>query len=141
VSQKEEADHSLPYMLAVAALDRELGPEQYLPERIRAGDVQSLLRRVEVTPLEAYSKRFPEEMPTTVRLRIKDGRAFETAQRDYEGFFTRPMSWNQVVEKFERLSEPFTDQGLRRDLVLTVEHLESEPVERLTGLLSHVSLP
>ena len=45
---KEEADHSLPYMVAVALLDGEVTPAQYLPERIVREDVQRLLRQVAV---------------------------------------------------------------------------------------------
>ena len=50
VATKEEADHSLPYLLAVALLDGQVLPEQYRPQRITADDVQALLRRVEVRP-------------------------------------------------------------------------------------------
>src|SRR5437764_2572860 len=50
IHTKEEADHSLPYLLAVAMLDGQVLPEQYLPDRIAADDVQDLLRRVEVRP-------------------------------------------------------------------------------------------
>src|ERR1043166_7465543 len=48
VGTKEEADHSLPYLVAVALLDGEVMPEQYRPARIRRDDVQALLRRVTV---------------------------------------------------------------------------------------------
>ena len=48
IATKEEADHSLPYLLAVALLDGQVLPEQFRPERIAAPDVQELLRRVEV---------------------------------------------------------------------------------------------
>ncbi len=50
IRTKEEADHSLPYMLAVAILDGQVMPEQYAPERILRDDVQHLLRRVIVRP-------------------------------------------------------------------------------------------
>ena len=36
IATKEEADHSLPYLLAVALLDGQVLPEQYRPERIAA---------------------------------------------------------------------------------------------------------
>ena len=49
VRTKEEADHSLPYMIAVAFLDGEVQPQQYAPERISAADVQALLRKVTIT--------------------------------------------------------------------------------------------
>src|SRR6516165_2951306 len=63
VRTKEEADHSLPYMLAVALIDGEVQPEQYAPDRIAASDVQSLLRRVTVIPVDALTARFPQLMP------------------------------------------------------------------------------
>src|SRR6266849_5115893 len=53
VRTKEEADHSLPYMVAVALLDGEVTPAQYVPERIVREDVQSLLRKVTIRPDEA----------------------------------------------------------------------------------------
>src|SRR3989337_1030386 len=43
VQTKEDADHSLPYILAVAALDRKVMPAQYAEARIGRDDVQSLL--------------------------------------------------------------------------------------------------
>ena len=52
VSTKEQADHSLPYMLAVAILDGQVMPEQYEQERIRRADVQALLGKVSVQPGE-----------------------------------------------------------------------------------------
>src|SRR5699024_10772912 len=45
IRYKEEADHSLPYMLAVAYLDGGVMPEQYMPERIMRDDVQDLLQK------------------------------------------------------------------------------------------------
>ena len=40
IRTKEQADHSLPYLLAVALLDGQVLPEQFAPERIVAPDVQ-----------------------------------------------------------------------------------------------------
>src|SRR5207249_4491286 len=59
VHTKEAADHSLPYLVAVAILDGEVMPAQYRPTRIRSDDVQALLLRVAVRPDDAFSRRFP----------------------------------------------------------------------------------
>jgi 2-methylcitrate dehydratase len=138
VSTKEEADHSLPYMVAVAVLDGEVTPAQYRPERIAASDVQALLRRVVVRPADDLSGRFPDEMPCRVRVILRDGRRLETAKRDYEGFVTRPMTWERVTEKFTQLAAPHTGPALRRDLLETVAHLEAVRVRDLCGLLARV---
>ena len=55
VDTKEEADHSLPYLIAVALIDGEVTPSQFTEERIHRKDVQQLLRKVEVSADPEYS--------------------------------------------------------------------------------------
>jgi len=138
VRTKEEADHSLPYMIAVALLDDQVMPEQYGPERIQRQDVQALLRKVTVRAREDLSRRFPGEMPCRIRISLRDGRALVKEKRDYEGFHSRPMRWETVVHKFERLSEPYTQASLRREIVEAVANLETIKVIELTRLLARV---
>lgn len=138
VETKEEADHSLQYMVAVAILDGQVMPEQYLPGRIQRPDVQDLLRRVSVRPNEEFSRRFPAEMPCRITVALKNGDSISAEKRDYEGFVTRPMRWETVVGKFNRLSATFVDEALRQDLIAAVDGLESIRVAELTKLLEQV---
>jgi 2-methylcitrate dehydratase len=138
VRTKEEADHSLPYIIAVAILDDQVMPEQYLPERIERPDVQSLLRKIRVRPSANYSRRFPEEMPCHITVALNDGRVLTKEKQDYEGFLSRPMSWETVARKFERLSAPYADQGLRREIIDAVDNLDAIRAHDLTRLLSRV---
>lgn len=87
VRTKEEADHSLPYLAAVAMLDGRVMPDQYRPARIRREDVQALLRKVSVRPSAAYSRRFPELMPCRIRVSLSDDRILVKEKQDYEGFY------------------------------------------------------
>jgi 2-methylcitrate dehydratase len=135
VRTKEEADHSLPYMVAVALLDGDVSPTQYATERIVREDVQNLLRKVTIQPDETLSKRFPAEMPCHITITLKDGRTLDIEKQDYEGFYTRPMSWEKAVAKFERLATPYTNTTQRASIVEMVAHLESKEVAQLTGLL------
>ena len=139
VRTKEEADHSLPYMAAVALLDNQVMPEQYRPERINRQDVQDLLRKIKVSPSEEYSRRFPDEMPCRLLVTLRDGRILTKEKRDYEGFHTRPMVWETVVRKFEGLSASYADPPLRKKIVDAVARLEEIHVSDLTGLLGQVS--
>jgi 2-methylcitrate dehydratase len=139
VGTKEQADHSLPYVLAVALLDGQLMPAQYAPDRIVAPDVQDLLRRVTIRPDHALSARFPEEMPCRVAITLKDGRRFELEARDYEGFHTRPATWEGVRAKFERLAEPFASAEVRAAIVEAVMGLEALKVADLTKPLGEIS--
>lgn len=141
VRTKEEADHSLPYLVASAIVDGEVMPRQYLPEYIKRQVVQVLLRNVTVRSNEAYSRRFPEEMPCRVTVRLQDGRVLTKEGRDYEGFHTRPITWETALAKFEQLSEPYAPASLRRDIADATAHLEKIEISRLTGLLAQVTTP
>ncbi len=141
VRTKEEADHSLPYMVAVALLDGDVAPAQYEPERIARKDVQTLLRKVIIQPDEALSKRFPAEMPCRIQIILKDGRTLNAEKHDYEGFYTRPLSWAQATAKFERLAASHTTTEQRAAIAETVEHLETKDVAQLTELLRVAVVP
>ncbi len=135
VRTKEGADHSLPYMIAVAVLDGQVMPEQYRPARIVSGDVQSLLRKVKIKPSLEYSQRFPDEMACRITVNLRDGRKIIREKRDYEGFLTRPMSWETAVRKFEQLVSSHIERLLREEIIDAVSRLESLQVSDLTRLL------
>ncbi|TAK28656.1 MAG: MmgE/PrpD family protein [Chloroflexota bacterium] len=140
VRTKEEADHSLQYMVAVAILDGQVMPPQYAPGRIQREDVQVLLHKVFVRPSDAFSQRFPQEMPCRLTVTLGDGRVVSKEMRDYEGFFSRPMSWETTVQKFEQLATPYADASLRGQIVDTVGRLEEINVVDLTTLLAKVRI-
>jgi 2-methylcitrate dehydratase len=136
VRSKEEADHSLPYLLAAALLDGQVLPEQYLPERILAEDVQQLLRRVEVRPDPELTRRFPAQHSARVRLCLRGGGTLEREQHDYEGFRTRPMSWDAVEAKFDRLAGDYVDAAVRTQIVEAVRRLDDLGIGELMQLVS-----
>jgi 2-methylcitrate dehydratase len=136
IETKEQADHSLPYLLAVALLDGEVMPEQFAPERILRADVQQLLRRVEVRPAADLTARFPAEHACRLRLRLSGGVTLAAEKSDYHGFVTRPMSWELARQKFERLAARAVEPELATALaeaVLTLDELETR---ELTAILA-----
>lgn len=138
IRTKEEADHSLLYMVAVALLDGEVQPDQYHPERIVAADVQQLLKRVSVRPDEEYSARFPAEMPSRVEVELTDGSVLSASASSYRGFHTDPLTWTDAIAKFDRLVTPFAGEPLRDRIAAVVEELENHRVTDLTDLLAQV---
>jgi len=136
IRTKEQADHALPYLLAVALLDGQVMPEQFAPDRVVRPDVQELLRRVEVRPAADLSARFPAEHACRLRLRLVGGATLAAEKSDYEGFVTRPMSWERAKEKFERLAAGRVKPGLPAELAETVWALDGLETRDLTTLLA-----
>jgi 2-methylcitrate dehydratase len=138
VRTKEEADHSLPYIIAVALLDGQVLPPQYSPNRIMRRDVQSLLRKVMVRPSHEFSKHFPAEMPCRIMIALTNGQVFTKEKRDYEGFRTRPMQWETALRKFEELTQTHLSSQHQKAIeqaVLDLDHLQISDLNELLGTL------
>ncbi|MBS0381729.1 MAG: MmgE/PrpD family protein [Proteobacteria bacterium] len=140
IRTKEAADHSLPYMVAVALLDGQVLPPQYTPERILRADVQTLLRKVTVTPEAAFSARFPTEMPTQVEVELYDDTRFCVSASSFHGHTLQPLDWNAAYGKFHPLVEPFTGEAAAAQIARCVQELDSRNVRDLTALLAKVPL-
>src|SRR6185437_1210180 len=99
-------------------------------------DVQELLRRVVVRADPGLSQLFPGQHSARVRLFLSDGRILEREQHDYEGFHTRPMSWERVAAKFDRLAAGRLRPELGARIQDTVGRLDELDVEDLARLLA-----
>ncbi|MGV6873093.1 MmgE/PrpD family protein [Pseudochelatococcus sp. B33] len=140
IRTKEEADHSLQYMVGVALIDGNVLPAQYEPERILRDDIQGLLKRFTVRPSQEYTDRFPQEVATTITVTLKDGRKFSIDKADYEGFRTRPMSWETVIAKFNGLAAPFTSERARTSIVDAVQNIEKLRIRDFATILANLNV-
>ena len=129
---------SLTCLLAVAALDGDVQPAQLDPGRIAKPDVQGLLKKVEIRPDNSFTARYPGEMPSRVIVRLKSGESYSHAVNGYPGFPTRPLTWDEITAKFERLVGGRADKSLRADIQAAVRSLESIQVAELTKLVGQV---
>jgi 2-methylcitrate dehydratase len=141
IRTKEQADHSLPYLLSVALIDGDVTPAQFKPDRIAKPDVQALLKKVSTRPNHEFTAQYPRKMPAKITVRFQDGTVIEHEVQDYPGLASRPFTWEESVEKFDRLVVGRIDAGLSREIKDAVLSLESIQVRDLLKLLSHAKAP
>ena len=135
VRSKEDANHSLPYLIAVALLDDDVMPAQLVPDRIHRTDVQELLRKILVRPSAEFSRRSPEELPFRLSLRVRDGQFLSVEKREYEGFTTNP---HELGDEFQALSEPHMTSSMQEQIAPPVGNLEAIEIRRLSDLLGQI---
>jgi 2-methylcitrate dehydratase len=138
IQTKEQADHSLPYLLAVALLDGDVMPAQFRLDRITRADVQQLLKKVSVRPNHEYTDQYPEKMPAKITVRLRDGSVIEHEVQDYPGLASRPFTWEEEVEKFDRLTAGRADEGLCQEIKDAARSLENIKVRDLMEPLGRV---
>jgi 2-methylcitrate dehydratase len=140
VQTKEQADHNLPYLLAVALLDGDVTPAQFAPDRISRADAQILLKKVSVRPKQAYTDQYPGKMPVRISVRLQDGTVIDHEVQGYPGLASNPFTWEDSVEKFDKLVAGRIDQGLSREIKDAVSSLEIIQVSELMKLLARVKV-
>jgi 2-methylcitrate dehydratase len=130
---KETADHSLPYVIAAALVDRQVTPLQFTPEKIHDPAIRAQLKKVEVVADPEIEKVFPELQRVVVTIHASGGRKFER-QLDYpKGDPRNPLSDREITEKFNALAEPILSSTARQEIMDTVSKLEK--VDRISGLM------
>jgi 2-methylcitrate dehydratase len=139
VHTKEDADHSLPYVLAAALLDGDVQPAQLNPERIAKQDVQNLLLKVSVRPDKSFTASYPAQFRSRMTVKLKNGQSFSHEVSDYPGFPTRPFTWEEIGAKFDKLTTGRVGTQLSRDIKDAVRSLEKIEVSDLTKLLEDLN--
>jgi 2-methylcitrate dehydratase len=138
---KEQADHSLPYLLSVALLDGDVMPAQFQPDRITRSDVQQLLKKVAVRPNQEFTEQYPARMPAKVVVRLQDGTVVQNEVQGFPGMPYDPFTWEDSVEKFDRLVAGRADEAVRRQIKDAVRSLETIQVADLMEPLRKVKAP
>jgi 2-methylcitrate dehydratase len=141
VRTKEQADHNLPYLLAVALLDGDVMPAQFEPNRIARADVQQLLKKVSVRPDNEYTDQYPAKMPAKITVRLQDGTMIEHEVQDYPGLASDPFTWQDAVDKFDRLAAGRVEETLSGEIKDAVRSLDNIQIADLMQLLVRVKGP
>ena len=107
---RETADHSLPYITAVALIDGEVTEKQFQPERFKDPKIWKFLEKVKVERNAELSALYPDAVANIVHVELADGRRL--AKRvDYPlGHAKNPLKDSQVEGKFNALVEPVLGQ-------------------------------
>jgi 2-methylcitrate dehydratase len=114
VQTKEQADHNLPYLLAVALLDGDVMPAQFKPERIIKPDVQGLLKKVSVRPNHEYTEVYPSKMPAKITIRLQDGNVIEHEVQDYPGLASHPFTLGRLGGEVRQTGRRPSRRGAQR---------------------------
>ena len=133
---KETADHSLPYVIAAALVDRQVTPAQFTMEKIMDPAIRAQLKKIEVVADPEIEKVFPALQRVIVNLTTKDGRTF-TRQLDYpKGDPRNPLTDTEIEEKFAALAEGVLSKRAQEKVKEAIWNLEKiGSVSKLMGMM------
>lgn len=112
-----DAQFSMPFGAAVAILYGEASLAQYREKVIQSPEVKEMMKRVHCAEDPELEKVYPKQWPATAEIKTKDGRTFSTRIDYPKGDPENPLSWDELIEKFNRLTSPVYSKVRREKLV------------------------
>lgn len=109
---RETADHSLPYVMAVALRDGTVTPASFSPEAIADPSLRDVMRRITVVEDPALTALRPAETLSDIVVTTKSGRTLEARTGVPPGDHRNPLSDADLERKFRGMAEQVgTPQG------------------------------
>jgi 2-methylcitrate dehydratase len=122
---RETADHSLPYIVAVALIDGTVGLEQFSEERIRDRNLQNLIQKVSVARNSEHTALYPKSFPCNIDIKTKTGKVFSKTVNWPKGHPRNPLTDQEVEDKFVSLSLEYLSEDRRIEILSAVWNLDN----------------
>ena len=119
-----DAQFSMPFGAAVAILYRRAGLQEFQLSKIRSEEVRKMMRRVEYIVDPDLDQSFPQQWGATAEILTKDGKRYFTKIEYPKGDPENPLSWKEMIEKFNYLSHRFLTKERRLKIVDDVKKLD-----------------
>ncbi len=101
---RETADHSLPYCIAAAIVDRQVTVNSFSEEKLRDPRIWQVINNIRGEASVEFEKLFPAKQPSQVTIRTTDGRSFRQYFEYPKGDPREPMTDEDLMVKFNALS-------------------------------------
>jgi 2-methylcitrate dehydratase len=101
---KESADHSLPFTVSTVVLEREIGPEQYTPRKLRNPRVPIIAQKIH---LEVDPSIDNQVGGADVEIKTASKGTFSISIKTCKGHPLNPMSDQELKEKFLKMAERY----------------------------------
>jgi 2-methylcitrate dehydratase len=101
---RETADHSMPYTVAVALIHGDVQEEHFDDAHVFDPAIRALTRKIKISPSAEADRHMPQAMRVVFKLTTKSGEAFSTVVDHHKGHWKNPMSEADVEKKFRTLA-------------------------------------
>lgn len=126
-TNREMADHSPLYLMAVVLSDGACGPKQFSPTRLADPALRSLMLKAKMIPDARMSTFYKKATGAAVTVTLKSGQTYESVCDIPPGHPENRLTNDQLERKFRDYAEPAIGSAAARRIVDAVAHLETAP--------------
>ena len=136
---RESADHSLPFVMAVALMEGSVEIRHYEQMYYKRSDVRALMKKISVRIGAEPVAAWPDIPLNIVDIEMKSGNVLSTKVAYHLGHFKRLMTDEELERKFRPLAEPLLPKRQIDDLLTCLRRLDE--VEQISELISLTVAP
>jgi 2-methylcitrate dehydratase len=132
-TSRETADHSLPYCVARAILDRKVTTNTFNHEKINDPVLKTIIHKIKGEASAEFEKLFPEKQPSRVTIKTISGNEHSVYLEYPKGDPREPMSMTDLENKFNSLVAdrvPESRRGRLKDQIFECDLLSARDFMR-----------
>lgn len=126
-NSREAADHSFTFIVAVALIDGQFGPQQFERERWRDPSVTSLMSKIALRRDPGWNKRAPGSYPCTIRATDLHGTEHTVEVPYPPGYSRTGLDAKIVLDKFRAVTHSILDRADRVRIESAVMEFDNHP--------------
>jgi 2-methylcitrate dehydratase PrpD len=132
----DDAQYSIPWAVASALVDGELGVAQVHPDRLQDPEILEAGKKVTVSEAGDLEARFPEECLVRLQIILRDGRSFRCPTIAAPGDWNNPLSAEELNRKFIAATESVPGKRRSGRLAELIDTLEKHGSAELLQLVA-----
>ena len=135
---RETADHSIPFLVAMALQDGAVTPGSFTPQRIADPSLRALMSRMTMTEGPGFTEKYPQQYNCRIVVTTLKGEKHEASTAYPKGHKNNPLSDQEVDKKFNNLASAVLSEQQCAEALKILWRIEEAP--DLTRLLEAVEV-
>lgn len=119
-----DAQFSMPFGAAVAILYGKASLSQFREKVIQSAPVKEIMKKVYCVENPELEKVYPKQWSATAEIKTKDGRTSSTKIDYPKGDPENPLSWDELIEKFNGLTSSIYSKARREKVIEQIRKVE-----------------
>lgn len=132
---RETADHSLPYCIAAAIVDRKITTETFSDDKMKDPAIWEVIDRIKGEASEEFERMFPAKQPSRVTIKTKSGDSFSAYLEFPKGDPREPMTNDDIEAKFSALATGLISPNKQLEIKEGIFACETKSTRQFMGTL------
>lgn len=124
---RETADHSIPFLVAMALRDGAVGPGSFTPQRIADPTLRALMSRMTMTEGPGFTEKYPQQYNCRIRVTTFNGERYEASTPYPKGHKNNPLSDQEIDQKFTSLASAVLSEQQCSEALGILWRIENAP--------------